>query len=110
MTVTPKAGVSAQVSVGGTSVLVFAAGGIGGGIIQNPLSDDDQDVTAEVLYVNPCGIVPGGSPGSGNGTTFVLQPGEMWHSIPGQSTATRANATTSGHKFSAVYWLPDMSA
>jgi hypothetical protein len=82
-------------------------GQIGGGFIQNPLSGADQGVTAEPLYVNPIGVAPGGAPGNGNGSTFVLQPGEMWSAIFGQSTATRVNAASSGHKFSAIYWPPE---
>jgi hypothetical protein len=106
MPVTPRAALVAQVAAGGTSVQVFPTD-IGGGIIQNPLSNQDQNVTAEVLYVNPIGVSPGAGPGAGNGSTFVLQPGQMWQAIFGQSTATRVNAVTSGHKFSAVYWPPD---
>jgi len=40
----------------------------------------------------------------GNDTTFVLQPGQSWTGIPGQTTRTSVNAATSGHKFSAIYW------
>lgn len=103
MPVTPQAADNSIITTAGTAVQVFAAGLVGG-LIQNPLSTTDQGVSpAEGLYVDPVGI-PGGAPGLGNGTTFVLQPGEKWSAIPGQTTPTRANAATSGHKFSAVSW------
>jgi len=103
MAVIPQAANATQIAVGGTSVEVFP-GGINGGLIQNPLADADQGVTAEVLYIDPTGTIPGSAPGAGNGTCFVLQPGQFWPAIPDQTTPTRANAATTGHKFSGVMW------
>jgi hypothetical protein len=104
MSVLPKAADATQILAGGTSVQVFP-GNIAGGLIQNPLSNADQGVTAENLYIDPTGINPGSAPGAGNGTCFVLQPGQTWSVIPNQSTPTRANAATTGHKFSGVQWI-----
>lgn len=103
MSVVPKAADAAQIATGGGSVQVFP-GNVAGGLIQNPLSNADQGVTAEVLYVDPTGASPGSAPGAGNGTCFALQPGQIWPVIPNQTTPTRANAASSGHKFSAVQW------
>lgn len=108
MAVTPQAAQASTVTTGGTSVQTFP-GSIGGGFIQNPLDAADQGISpdpAEPLYVDPTGQSLLAGPGNGNGTVFVLQPGQTWPAIAGQSTATRVNAETSGHKFSAVYWLP----
>jgi len=75
--------------------------------VQNPLSTADQNLSpSEPLYVDPTGADPGSNPGQGWGTTFVLQPGQVWAVIPFQSTPTKVNAKTSGHQFSAVYWFP----
>ena len=38
------------------------------------------------------------------GTIIALQPGQSWNFIAGQTTQTFANATSSGHRFTAVYW------
>lgn len=103
MAVTPKPGSTSVVSVGGTAVTAIPAGPLGG-VIQNPLAAADQGLgAAEVLYVDPV-AVPGSTPGDGNGTTFVIYPGQTWSVIPEQSTPTRVNAASSGHKFSCVRW------
>ena len=100
--VTPIALLASQVATGGTPVQVVAAGP-NGGFITNPSSADDQGISAaEPLYISPVSATPGSAPGNGNGTTFVLYPGQTWTIIPGQSTATFVNAATSGHKFSGV--------
>lgn len=102
--VTPQALLTSVVATGGTPVQV-ASGGVNGGFITNPVSEVDQDiVTAEPLYVTCVGSAPGSAPGDGNGTTFVLYPGQTWTMIPGQTTATYVNAATSGHKFSGIFY------
>lgn len=104
--VTPVAGVNTQVVTGNTPVIVTASAvaGIGGGFIQNPQDPADQGLTdPEPLYVDPVGA-PLAGPGNGWGTTFVLLPGQVWTMIPGQTTPTRVNAASSGHRFSAIYW------
>jgi len=100
MAVTPIAGLVSVVTTGGTPVTAIAANP-NGGIITNPLTATDQNISiAEPLYIDPVT-----SPGlAANGTTFRLEPGQSWLVIPGQSTVTRVNAATSGHKFSVVSW------
>lgn len=99
--VTPTALLTSTIAVGGTPVQV-APGNVNGGFITNPLTDADQGVTAEPLYVSPVSTTPGSSPGSANGVTFALAPGQTWTLIPGQTTPTFVNAATTGHKFSGV--------
>lgn len=99
--VKPIAGNASIVTTGGTSVLAILANP-NGGYITNPVTATDQGIgTAEVLYVDPVG-----SAGmlQGNGTVFAIQPGQSWTVIPGQTTPTYVNATTSGHKFTSVSW------
>lgn len=102
MSVVPQAGAASIVAIGSTAVTAVTAvpAGVGGGFITNPLSDANQGVTAEVLYVNPVGAAGVAA----NGTTFALQPGQTWSLIPGQTTATSVNALSDGHKFSVVWW------
>lgn len=102
MSVTPQALVASVIAVGGTPVLVVPPNP-NGGFITNPASPTDQGLSvAEPLYITPVGNSPGSAPGAGNGTTFVLYPGQTWTIIPGQTTATWVNAGSSGHKFSGV--------
>jgi hypothetical protein len=105
--VNPLAALASAVATGGLAVTAFP-GGISGGIIQNPYSSTDQNIASppgpEQIYVDPINV-PGSAPGAGNGTTFVLAPGQVWTVIPGQTTLTRVNAPTSGHKYSAVFWF-----
>lgn len=100
MSVTPVPGTNSSIAVGGTSITVAPANP-NGGFILNPLSATDQGLSvAEVLYINPvtsAGLV-------GNGTTFALQPGQVWEIIPGQTTPTSANAASTGHAFSVVIY------
>lgn len=98
--VTPIAGLVSVVSTGGTAVDAIDVGP-NGGVITNPLTNTDQGIgTAEPLYVNPVTDATL----NGNGTTFALEPGQSWTVIPGQTTPTSVNATTSGHKFTVVSW------
>lgn len=98
--VNPQAGLTAVVSVGGTAVDVVPVGPTGGFIL-NPYTAEDQGLSvAEDLYIDPVA-----APGlDGNGTTTALGPGQVWQIIPGQTTITRANATSSGHKFTVVWY------
>jgi len=101
MAVTPVPGDASVVTTGGTFVVAVAANALGqnGGIITNPASAADQGIgSAEPLYINPVDDATL----QANGNTFELQPGQSWVLIPGQTTATTANALTSGHKFSCV--------
>jgi hypothetical protein len=99
--VTPVGAVNSFVVTGGTSVIAIPANP-NGGFIVNPLTAADQGISpVEPLYIDPVG-----SAGvlHANGTIFALQPGQSWPVIPGQTTPTYVNATTSGHKFSGVSW------
>ena len=98
--VTPIPGVNTIVTVGGTSVVVVESGP-NGGVITNPLNAADQGLPdPEPLFVSP---VTDASL-NGNGVTFRLEPGQSWEIIPGQTTQTKVNAPSTGHKFSAVSW------
>ena len=99
MSVTPNPGLSTVVAVGGNPVVATPVN-IYGGIITNPQSAADQGVTPEVRYVNPVG----NATLFGNNANFVLQPGQSWNCIPGQTTQTTVTAASSGHKFSCVWW------
>lgn len=98
--VTVQPGRASTIAVGGTAVEAVPPNP-NGGIITNPLTAADQGVDpAEPLYLNP--ISPGTL--SGNGSNFALAPGQSWVIIPGQTTSTWANAATTGHRFSVVFW------
>ena len=98
--VTPVAGVNTVITTGGVAVEVAPAN-INGGYIVNPYSNTDQGITtAEVLYVSAVSDPTL----QGNGVTIALQPGQSYQMIPGQTTMTKANANSNGHKFTAVYW------
>lgn len=102
--VTPIALISSTITTGGTPVQV-APGNVNGGFITNPSSASDQGIGgAEPLYVSCVVANPGSAPGAGNGTTFVLYPGQTWTMIPGQTTQTWVNAATNGHNFSGTYY------
>lgn len=99
--ITPLIGINTIISVGGSAVPVIPAGAYGG-YIWNPLTDSDQGVTAEPLYVDQLE-----QPGlSAFGSTIALAPGEMFNITVVKSTLiVSANAATSGHRFTAVYWM-----
>lgn len=99
----PGAGLASEIATGGTSVVV-ASGPISGGYIANPASDAAQGVTAENLYVDPVGD-PGATDADANGTTTALVPGQSY-SIPPlpAGSSLRANAASSGHKFTVVLY------
>ena len=99
--VTPVAGLTSEVLLGGTAVVVIPPNA-NGGVITNPYAASDQGLeNAEVLYIDPTGAA---ADLSANGTAFALQPGQEWTIIPGQTTSTSVNAASSGHKFSAIYY------
>lgn len=98
--VTPKPGNTSVVTVGGDAVVAVMSGP-NGGFIVNPYTAADQGLSdVEPLLVDPVteAIL------QGNGTTFAIEPGGTWDLIPGQTTPTFVNASSSGHKFSVVWW------
>lgn len=98
--VVPVAGLTSQVTTGGTAVTAIPASP-NGGFITNPLTAADQGLGGtEPLYINPVTAATLNA----NGTTIALAPGQTWQIIPGQTTVTSVNATSSGHKFTAVFW------
>jgi hypothetical protein len=102
-TVSPQAGFNVMIVTGGTAVVAIPANAQGGYII-NPYAAADQNVSpAEPLYVDPVAS-PGSTPGTGNGTTRALGPGEQFNVIPYSTTPIMANAATAGHKFVCVWW------
>jgi hypothetical protein len=99
--ITPVAGLVTTIVVGGTAAIVFPAG-IYGGYIVNPIFDADQNVSAEALYVDPVGSCPL----NGYGSVSRIEPGGVWTvPAPNSSLPVRVNAATSGHRFTAVYWM-----
>jgi hypothetical protein len=91
--VTPVAGLTSQIAVGGTAVIVVPANP-NGGFIQNPAN------ATETLYVNPVTTATL----TASGTNFGLPPGGIWEIIPGQTTPTSVNGATTGHAFSVVWY------
>ncbi len=105
MTVTPTIGTHTLITTGGTAVIAIPANPPTGGYITNPLLAADQNLSvAEVLYIDPTGNPPSSTAGSANGSVVALQPGQTWLVIAQQTTTTYANAASSGHKFTAVYY------
>ncbi len=101
--ITPRAATVSVITTGGTAVIVIA-GPINGGYITNPPDDTSQGVTAENLYVDYV-AAPGSTDAEANGTTTLLYPNDSFTIQPMASgSALRANAATSGHKFTAVVW------
>ena len=100
MSVTPLAPPNSSVPNSGTPVTAIPANPVGG-FITNPLTAADQGIaTAEPLYIS----IVGDPALAANGTTFALQPGQTWNVVSEQTTPTRVDAPTNGHKFSATYW------
>lgn len=100
--ITPLIGLVTVISVGGTAEIVIPAGAYGG-YIWNPLTSTDQGlVSPEYLYIDP--ITSAGL--NGFGSTVALTPGQMFNIPIVKSTLPiTVNAATSGHKFTAVYWM-----
>lgn len=83
--------------------VTIAFGPLLGGLIVNPASSLDQNVsTPEVLYIDDTGA-PAAS--HVTATTFALEPGQAYKITPGQTTPISVNAATAGHAFSAFIIL-----
>jgi len=99
---TPYAGLNLQIAISGTAVPVAPAN-VSGGYIVNPLSAVDQGLgSAEPLYVDVVGAC---AATQGNGTIVSLAPGQEFDLPPGLANQVWANAVSSGHKFTCVYYL-----
>jgi hypothetical protein len=101
---TPTAAAASVVTTGGTAVSVFP-GPINGAVIINPPNATAQGVAlAENLYVSMVNT-PGSTDATANGTTIVLVPGASY-TFPALATGVtvKANAASSGHKFTAIDW------
>lgn len=98
--VTPIAGYSSVVPIGGSAVIAVQPNQAGC-TITNPIDPADQGlVTAEPLYVDPvasCGL-------EANGTTFRLEPGQSFTGTPGSTKPVYVNAASDGHKFTVTSW------
>lgn len=89
--------INSVISSGSTPVPVIPANAKGGWITNPPGA-------SESLFINP--LLPGGVvAGGNNGTDFEILPGVTWLIVPFQNSITYANAVTSGHAFSAIYWV-----
>ena len=101
MSVTPQGGLTFQIVTGGSSVIVVPPG-VTGGYITNPSQASDQGLSnSEPLIVDPVSAPTL----AGNNTSVALQPGETFTVIANSIYPVRANAASSGHKFTVVYWL-----
>lgn len=93
------------VAVGGVSVVAMY-GPMSGGLIVNPYLSEDQNIlSAEVLYVS----LTGPAALEANDTTFAIQPGGFYQIPTGQTESVWVNAATSGHSFSAFVTQPPPS-
>ena len=102
--VVPAPALATEIVSGGVAVEV-CAGPITGGYVMNPVSAAAQGLgSTENLYVDPINA-PGSTDAAANGTTTLLAPGDVYQ-IPALAAGQqlRANATSSGHKFTAVRW------
>lgn len=99
----PAVGITATIVTGGTAVTVVT-GPVNGGYIVNPLNTAAQGVTAENAYIDPVAS-PGSTDAAANGTTNILQAGQVYTIPPLQTgSVVKANAATSGHKLTVVVW------
>lgn len=102
--VVPAPALATEVMSAGVAVEVMA-GPIAGGYVINPANAAGQGLSvAENLYVDPINV-PGSTDADGNGTTTLLIPGAAYQ-VPALASGQqlRANATSGGHKFTAVRW------
>lgn len=98
--VTPRAGGTYSIAIGGTAQSALT-GPTQGCYITNPLSATDQGIAAaENLYVNP--VTTAAIPG--NNTTVTIAPGQTWYCVPYSTLPVSVNAATRNHKFSIVRW------
>lgn len=97
---TPTVGTASAITTGGQAI-TLVTGPVNGCYITNPLTAADQNIAvAEVAQVNPVTTATA----NGRGTNSVLQPGQSWNCIPGQTTNVSAIATTIAHAFNVVVW------
>jgi hypothetical protein len=103
-TVVPAPALATQIVSAGVAVEVLA-GPVAGGYVTNPATAAAQGLgSTENLYVDPVNS-PGGSDATANGTTTLLTPGSTYTVPPlAAGQQLRANATSAGHKFTAVAW------
>jgi hypothetical protein len=100
----PSVATASAIVTGGTA-LTIATGPINGGYVTNPANSARQAIaTAEPLYIDPVAS-PGSTDAAANGTTTALDIGQTY-TIPALASGhvLRANAATSGHKFTIVVW------
>jgi hypothetical protein len=101
--ITPFRGAATYVKVGGTPVTALF-GPMLGGVIVNPLTSADQRVDPEYLYVD----ITGPAALEETITTTPIAPGEAFYVVPGQTTNVSINAATSGHRFAAIVYQPQV--
>jgi len=102
--VTPTAATAAVIVTGGTAVTLIT-GPINGGYVTNPINASAQGISAaENAYIDMVST-PGSTDSTANGTTILLEPGQNFV-FPALATGVivKANAATSGHKFTVVVW------
>lgn len=100
--VTPVALNASVITTGGTAVNATVGPVLNGGFLVNPASATDQAISnAEDICINPVGAAANPS-GALNGTNFRISPGQAWQFIPGQTTNTSMNASTSNHAVSGI--------
>lgn len=98
----PQQGLVTVITVGGQSVMVIPPGAYGG-YIWNPFSAADQGIPAvEPLYINPIGAAP---LQAFNSTVAIYQGSDFTVPVKRSITGIWVNAATSGHQFTAVYWM-----
>lgn len=99
---TPQAGINTVISQAGTAVIVIPKGATGGYIINPYFATDQGLAVSEPLYVNQMT-----SPSlQGYGTTIALGLGQSFTLTLANSTSpVMANATSAGHRFTAVWWF-----
>lgn len=101
---TPVVGTTAAIATGGTAV-TLVTGPASGGYIVNPQNAAAQGISvSENAYVDPA-ATPGSTDSAANGTTAILQPGQVFR-VPPLATGAliKGNAATSGHKLTVVTW------
>lgn len=97
-TTTATAGSAHAVATGNTAVTVFAANSIkAGAFITNP------SAASESLFCDIVNSPTAAAPGT-NGTTTELVAGQSMTVPAGLTNATRCNAVTSAHSFTAVQY------
>jgi hypothetical protein len=94
------AGSASVITTGGTAVTMIT-GQVRGCYITNPPTAAAQGIaTAENVYIDPVTTATT----TGNGTNVILQPGQTYNCIPGQTNNLSVNAATSSHALTVVKW------